>query len=438
MKKKYKWILLIIIVLISAAGFVSYLIAPLSVTGIHIRPGTYRDMIEEKGTLTAQRKWNLFAPQSLIVKEIYKKEGDSVKKGDLLIKLDDGLLSKQLIANKNSIQLQILALKGELSSTGAQKEQNSKDMIAQTIKGITSQILTQTKQLESAQNHYENMKILYEDDYISKTELEQAELEVVKLENSIAELNATAQLQNTKMETTRAHYASLENTLRNQISTLERLSALGETDMQSAQLSYLAEQTSLYAPSDGKVLAVNVQTGEMADPQIPVTTVYVEGSVGAEVFLLASDATQVFPGMEAQIVVDGKQKQTLSALVTAVSPNSKEILSELGLLESRVKVTLTVNEETNIIIGQRADVQFVLAAKENAIAVPKASVFEYESGFAVMTQVNGKAHLTVIEKEFETDTMVVIKSGLAEGDVVLLNPTQEGLKEGVSISVALQ
>jgi hypothetical protein len=52
-----------------------------------------------------------------------------------------------------------------------------------------------------------------------------------------------------------------------------------------------------------------------------------------------------------------------------------------------------------------------------------------------MMAVRGRAQLAIIEKEFETDTMVVVKSGLQAGDTVLLAPKQDGLKEGVRVSV---
>jgi HlyD family secretion protein len=440
MKKKYKRILLVSVVVISLAAITASLMTPISVAGLRVVPDTYLKVVEEEGALYAQRKWNLFAPQNLIVKKVYVKEGDPVDAGALMIQLDDRLLAKQWAANQNSIDLQLLALKSELAAASAQVAQYSQKIIDETIQGISLQKETLTNQLDSAQKHYENMQILFDEGFISQTELDQAQQAVKTLENSIAGLDTTKTLQTSQMKSSRSYYSSLINSLQKRISALERLAKTGETDTQSAQLAYLAEQTSLYAPYGGKVLSVNVKEEELANPMTPVATVYEEGFVGAEVYLLPSDAALLSPGTKANIIIEGKgeQKQTLSALVTSVSSYAEEIVSKLGLLENRVKVILTLNEPENVIIGQRADIQFVLASKENAIAVPKAAVFEYQDGLAVMTQKDGKAHLTTVKKDFETDTMVVIHSGLSDGDVVLLNPTQEGLKEGARISVDLQ
>jgi len=236
------------------------------------------------------------------------------------------------------------------------------------------------------------------------------------------------------MEISYSHYEALEKSLQEQIGVLERTSGDG-TNLYSAQVAHQRTQTRLRAPVAGKVLFVDVKAGEMADPAKPIAAVYREGATIAEVYLLATDAVLVQPGMEATVVVKGREKEYFPAKVTSVSSYAQERMSELGLAESRVKVTLSLADNTPLILGQKVDVEFTLETKDNTVAVPKSAVFEYQNGYAVLTAEQNKARIRVIEKEFEADTMTVIKSGLAPGDVVLLSPKQEGLREGVRVRV---
>jgi HlyD family secretion protein len=48
--------------------------------------------------------------------------------------------------------------------------------------------------------------------------------------------------------------------------------------------------------------------------------------------------------------------------------------------------------------------------------------------------IDGKAVIQPVETGFENDSHVVITKGLAPGDLIILNPQLEGLKEGKKIS----
>jgi hypothetical protein len=185
-------------------------------------------------------------------------------------------------------------------------------------------------------------------------------------------------------------------------------------------------------------LFIDARKGELADVTRPLAAVYEEGYAGAEVYLLAADAHFVYPGMKARVVIAGREKDYRPAVVTSVSAYAGERISELGLSESRVQVLLDLDDGSALIMGQKADVEFTLNTAEAALAVPKAAVFAYQEGFAVLTAVQGKTRLAPIEQAFATDTMVVVKSGLQAGDTVLLAPKQEGLKAGTRVAVSYQ
>ena len=64
----------------------------------------------------------------------------------------------------------------------------------------------------------------------------------------------------------------------------------------------------------------------------------------------------------------------------------------------------------------------------------KRLLFPYGEGDALWVVRNGKAEVQAVETGFENDREVVITEGLQEGDLVVLNPQLEGLKEGKKIT----
>ena len=432
MKKPYKRVLLGLGAALLLLSIIYYALAPLPVAGIAVSSSSQSDKLTEEGTLYALRQRNMYPPQNLMVEEVLLQSGDLIQAGDLLLRLDDSLLQRQWQAEEKAIALQLTALRGELEAVTQQKQQYNQEMTDSAVRGIQAQIEGLEAQLNFALETYENIETLYNAGAESRNSLDAAEVEVKELESSLGERRSAAELQRAQMETSYAYYEAQEESLREQIQTLAEAAGSG-ADMYSAQLAYQRDQASLYAPESGKVLFIDAKAGDMADINKPIAAIYQEGYAGAEVYLLAADAVMVFPGMEAQVVIKGREKEYRPATVTSISSYATERVSELGLAESRVKVDLSLLDGSNLIMGQKVDVEFILETIEEAIAVPKPAVFEYKEGFAVMTAVDGKARLKVIEKEFDTDTMTVIKTGLQDGDTVLLTPKQTGLKDGVRI-----
>ena len=62
--------------------------------------------------------------------------------------------------------------------------------------------------------------------------------------------------------------------------------------------------------------------------------------------------------------------------------------------------------------------------------MPKTAVFPYNDGDALWVVRRGKLQIQPIKKGFENDTEIAVTEGLKEGDLVVLDPQAEGLKEG--------
>lgn len=66
--------------------------------------------------------------------------------------------------------------------------------------------------------------------------------------------------------------------------------------------------------------------------------------------------------------------------------------------------------------------------------VPRTALFPYNSGDAVWVVRDGRARVQPVKTGFNNNRDVVIIEGLNEGDMVILNPQLEGLREGKKIN----
>lgn len=80
---------------------------PMSVSGILVRPGPLENIVRSSGTVLASESVDLVAESAGRVEKIAFREGGHVRKGELLVKINDDDLQAQL--RKTSLQIQLAA-----------------------------------------------------------------------------------------------------------------------------------------------------------------------------------------------------------------------------------------------------------------------------------------------------------------------------------------
>lgn len=122
--------------------------APLKVDVYVVKPGVVEDKIFTTGTLQANEEVELATESSGLIEDIYLKEGADVKKGDLLIKLNDSELTAQfkraeyrltLAEDREKRQKQLLD-KGGLSQEEYEATLNEVNVLRAEVALINAQI----------------------------------------------------------------------------------------------------------------------------------------------------------------------------------------------------------------------------------------------------------------------------------------------------------
>lgn len=317
------------------------------------------------------------------VKELLVKEGDRVKKGQLLAVLDSTDLSQEMSLKKGSLTL-------------LQKQQ------AETLRD---------RQVEynNAKKAYDDTKALFDIGAASKAELDDAKekLDAIPAENGKAVLSAVE-----------------KQTLAN---TNQEISIQAST-MDDCQIRSMI---------DGTVTRVNTKVGRFADETEDDKPMFVIENVDIlqmKVMVSENDIAKVSVGQKVDITADILNGESVAGEVIRISPTGE--LKDGTTSERVIPVYISVKEKNDkLIAGITAKATIHIAEAKQALTVPYEAVSELEDGSTVVYVVNedNTIHIVPVKLGLETDLYVEIKGGeLKEGQTIVLNPSP-ALTEGMAV-----
>ncbi|MCO6055959.1 efflux RND transporter periplasmic adaptor subunit [Pseudomonas sp. MOB-449] len=205
-------------------------------------------------------------------------------------------------------------------------------------------------------------------------------------------------------------------------------------DLQLAQL----DQATLRAPFAGIVAEINGELGEVVTPSPPgIPTppavdliddqcLYVEAPID-EV-----DAALVRPGMPVRITLDAFRGRSFEGRVSRIAPFVRELEKQARTVDVEVKFE-RVPADLLLLSGYSADVEILLAQREQTLRVPTESLLE---GGKVLRYDPSNGHLREqkVEIGLANWRWSEIKGGLVAGDRILPSLQHDGLADGSVVS----
>ncbi len=422
----------------------------------------------EEGIVGSNNYYDIYSSSNGEVLSVNVKVGDTVKKGDVIgeicstqIDFEIDTATQQMKgyhAQKESVKTEDNLRKSSIKASIDELNTELAKLTSQQSAGnITKeyQIDLQSKLVESSKNDYEKMvedlkkyKTLYDSGAISKSEYEAFEkqvessktvyeqnknqLEILQVGGS---LGSNEYIENTKIGIN-AQISNLQKQYNQDLvsPTLEYYNTLIATsEKQIENLNKRKSDLVIKSPFDGVVSELPMSKTNYVNTQAPVATVNMQSSL-IETYISTRDIDSVSVGSKVKIVVDKREGKTeYDGVVTSIDNEAKVQVSAIGVEERKIKVNVVPNENLDLINGFDVDVEFLLYENENAISVPKESVFEYEDGFAVYKVIEEKATVSKIEKGTELRSQFIITSGLENGDVIVKDATDENIGESTKI-----
>jgi HlyD family secretion protein len=139
------------------------------------------------------------------------------------------------------------------------------------------------------------------------------------------------------------------------------------------------------------------------------------------------DAPQIKTGMSACVSLDAFAEKRCSGTVSRIAPYVLEKEKQARTVEVEVKLT-DPNDIKDLLPGYSADIEVLLASKQQALKVPAEAVLE--NNRVLLMQVDGLLEERIFKPGLANWNTVEVLSGLNVGDRVVLSVGRDGVVAG--------
>lgn len=376
---------------------------PIKVHALTVQRGPIRSLISTNGKVEPVQNFEAHAPIATTVKRILVKEGDHVRKGQLLLQLDDD----DIRAQAAKAQAQIKAAQANLDATknsGTQEE----------ILTLHAQLTKARTARDTAQHNLDALKRLQQEGAASPGEVRQAE---VTLQNAQADLNLAEQKQ-------RDRYSAPE------VASTEAQAMQAQAAYDSAEDAL--SKSSVRAPFDGVVyslpvkLGAFVQAGDLLLQEADLSRVLVRA------FVDEPDVGRLQTGERVEITWDAVQGRvwtgTVNTVPSTVKPRGNRNVGETTCLVD--------NQDLRLLPNINVGVTIVVAEHSKVLTLERDALHIDDSTPYVFRIIDNHLKRQAISFSLQNLTRVEITSGLSEGDAVAM-PAEEmkPLSDGAAVKV---
>lgn len=441
-KKRSSWLLISLIALVAVLSAAAVYKSKKTPKGKEVEMGvvenkTIFETVSASGKIYPEKEIKISSDVSGEIVELYVKEGDSVKAGQLLLKIDPETYISTVERGKaqvNSTKSQLAMAKSQIESNRAQAEQ---------IKA----------QLENARSVHKRNEQLKKDGVISELEFEQSLSNLRGLEANL-----------------RASEASIKSAIQNAEASEFSLKS---SEASLKELNTSLNRTTIKAPASGIISSLSVEKGERVLGTIQMTgteimTISNLNAMEVQVDVTENDIPKVKVGDNVDIEVDAytgkKFKGTVSELANSASnlkstamtgaatsdqvtnfivkiridaTSYKELINQGNKYPFRPGMSASVDIFTNKVENvNTVPIQAVTVREKDNIKKEEEKLKDSDYEEVVFKIVADTLQKIKVVTGIQDDEFIEIKSGLNKGDAIVVGPYNEiakSLKRGEKV-----
>jgi len=371
---------------VAAAALVGWAFAPrpLDVELATVTHGPFETTLDEDGRTRLAERYGVSAPLAGRLARITLREGDEVKAGDVVARLQPALTP---LLDERSLREQRSRVEGAQAG------------VLQAGKRVEAARVA----LERARDDLKRSEQLAQQGFIAPTKLTGDRLAVQAAQKELEAADEGAHVARHELEQARV--------------------ALGLVRAPAAS----GGAFELRAPVSGRVLKVHVTSEATVALGTPLIEIGDVSRLEVVAELLTSDALQALPGSAVRIERWGGPV-ALQGRVRRVEPAAFTKVSALGVEEQRVNVLIDITSAPeqwrSLGDGYRVGLRLVTLANPKALQVPVSAVFPRTDapGMATFTVQDGRARLTPVDVGARNGATAWVRSGLAVGVQVIVYP----------------
>jgi len=439
-KKSSKWIILTLVGVLVLLMVIAAIKARQKPKGESVETAKaelrdIRETVSASGKIFPEKEVKISSDVSGEVVELFVEEGDSVKAGQVLARIDP----EAYVSAVERAQASVNGSKSELARSRS------------SVENAIAQIEQIRAQADNARKIHERNRKLRQDGVISAQDFEASEANLAQLEANLRSAEASHRAAQQAVKSSEFNVKSAEASLKEIRTSLSR--------------------TTITAPTDGIVSLLNIEAGERVVGTIQMTGTEMMrianfNSMEVQVEVSENDILRVTLGDTAEIEVDAYLDKKFKGVVTEIASSAANTASSQG-------IQLTSDQVTNFIVkirilpesyaglsnqrmpfrpGMSATVDINTNTERQTLSIPIQAVTtrdketqgdstraakEKELLEVVFLMSGDTASMVEVKTGIQDNEFIQVLSGVKEGDEVITGPystVSRKLKNGMAVS----
>ncbi|EYE88694.1 macrolide ABC transporter [Fervidicella metallireducens AeB] len=274
-------------------------------------------------------------------------------------------------------------------------------------------------QVKQAQIQYENA-LLQRKELINQNE--SIKRKMIELDKQIAELEKSSNIADkTKLESLKQQRSTISLISDEKLKQSENAVSLAKLSLEAARQNASKSSFSIISETNGVVTEINAVEGGLNSGAQPLIVVQDIENLNVVLSLGKYDMDKVIMGQEA-IIKTGNN--SYKGRISFIEPAAKTKISATGSETSLGIVIEVLEKSPKLTIGFDVDVDILVGRKNNIVKIPVESIkTEKGNRNLVFVVENNVAHQRTVEIGIQSDTEVEVKSGVINGEKIVLNPS---------------
>lgn len=461
--------------IVSTSGWLVYSLilnrssGPVSVRLVAVEKDTVEDLINEIGIVELGGQQTLKSPvDGGIVARVLVESGDRVESGQNMVILRDperqtALAQQQLEIQKQELTLersrqkaleasqQLTAAQQELQALAAEEAEIRKQELQ--LARNREKVLESTDKLNAARRELQELKVLLEKGFIPENEFQEQEDQVLTVQSQLQDAKLAVETTALELQRLQSQGQSRQQELSNQILTAQaqlqdaRLEVntntreLQRMRLEGKKIEQEIQKNLVRATFKGRVLDIKIKVGDVVELGDALLTLGDPSQELVKLQLSPLDAVRVRVNQTARINIIGPQAESFTGRVQSVSKvattsENSDLKKGEDSGQATVTATVKLDRPSQVLIpGSKVDVEIVVAARQNVVALGRDVIQGSRSeAFVWVRDAQGKAQKRPVTLGLEGLTTVeVTSSGLLPGDRVIVPQAESPLKLGIPV-----